>query len=53
MKGKIGTAQHQQDNHTNLMTQKIEIQSEMQPNNHLFFQSYESKKAGAQMFINN
>ena len=46
MKQKIVTLQHQQDNQTNLITQQIETQREMQSDIQQLFHSYEGKKAG-------
>ena len=51
MKQRIGNLQHQQDNQTNLMTQQIEIQREMQSDIQQFFYGYEGEKTGAQMVI--
>ena len=53
MKQKIITLQHQQNDQTNLMTQQIEIQREIQSDIQHLFHSYESKKAGHQMFVSN
>ena len=53
MKQKIVTLQHQQDDQTNLMTQQIEIQREMQSDNQQLFHSYEGKKACRQMVVSN
>ena len=53
MKRKIVTLQHQQDDQTNLMTQQIEIQREMQSDIQQLFHSYEGKKAGRQMVVSN
>ena len=53
MKQKIVTLQHQQDDQTNLMTQQIEIQREMQSYIQQLFHSYEGKKADCQMVVNN
>ena len=46
MKRKIVTLQHQQDDQTNLMTQQIGIQREMQLDIQQLFHSYEGTKAG-------
>ena len=46
MKRTIVTLQHQQDDQTNLMTQQIEIQREMQSDIQQLFHSYEGTKAG-------
>ena len=51
MKRKIVTLQHQHDDQTNLMTQQIEIQREMQSDIQQFFYGYEGEKTGAQMVI--
>ena len=53
MKRTIVTLQHQQDDQTNLMTQQIEIQREMQSDNEQLFHSYEGKKAGGPMVVSN
>ena len=53
MKQKIGTLQHQQDNQTNLMTQQIEIQREVQSDISQLFHSYEGQKAGEKMVVRN
>ena len=53
MKQKIGTLQHQQDNQTNLMTQQIEIQREVQSDISQLFHSYEGQKAGRKMVVRN
>ena len=46
-------AKTSQSNQTNLMTQQIEIQREMQSDIQQLFHSYEGKKAGGQMVISN
>ena len=53
VKQKIVTLQHQQDDQTNLMTQQIEIQREMQSDIQQLFHNYEGKKAGRQMVVSN
>ena len=53
MKRKIVTLQHQQDDQTNLITQQIEIQQEMQSDIQQLFDSYEGRKAGGQMVVSN
>ena len=53
MKRKIDTLQHQQDDQTNLITQQIEIQQEMQSDIQQLFDSYEGSKAGGQMVVSN
>ena len=53
MKRKIDTLQHQQDDQTNLITQQIEIQQEMQSDIQHLFHSYEGRKAGGQMVASN
>ena len=53
MKRTIVTLQHQQDDQTNLMTQQIEIQREMQSDIEQLFHSYEDKKAGGPMVVSN
>ena len=53
MKRKIVTLQHQQDDQTNLITQQIEIQHEMQSDIQQLFDSYEGRKAGGQMVVSN
>ena len=53
MKRKIVTLQHQQDGQTNLMTQQIDIQREMQSDIHQLFRSYEGTKEGRQMVVSN
>ena len=53
MKRKIVTLQRQQDDQTNLMTQQIQIQREMQTDIQQLFHSYEGKKAGRQMVVSN
>ena len=53
MKRKIVTLQYQQNNQTNLMTQKIELQRVMQSDIQQLFHSYEGKNAGGQMAISN
>ena len=53
MKRKIFTLKHQKDDQTNLMTQQIEIQKEMQSDIQQLFYSYEGKKPGRQMVVSN
>ena len=53
MKRKIVTLKHQQDDQTNLITQQIEIQQEMQSDIQHLFHSYEGRKAGGQMVASN